>query len=264
LTVNVLASAFLVAIVQRLRTTLKRVEGSLAEAERRRTRHEKRASLCSLAATAAHELGTPLGTTRVVSRELEQAAVRLGDRSLLDDARLVRAGVERCRELLEERGQRTGSAHGEAPSRMQASDFARQLRVLLEERGLVAAVEVPEPDFTFIAPPRSLLRTIANLLKNAVDARLPESARPHVAIARAHDATRITVEDDGAGMSATMLAQLGEPFFSTKGPEGGLGLGVFLARELAEALDGSLHYTVRSPRGTIATFSWPDQLKEPR
>lgn len=261
--VNALTSAFLVAIVQRLRTTLERVEASLAEAERRKTRHEKLASLSSLAATAAHELGTPLGTIRVVSRELERTAERLGDRSLLDDARLVRAEVERCRELLGELGQRTGSAHGEAPSRIHASAFASDLRVLLEDRGLNAVVVVTEPDFGFTAPRRSLLRTIANLVKNAVEARTDESAPPCVTVARTLEGTCITVEDDGAGMTPDTLAQLGEPFFTTKGPEHGLGLGVFLARELAEGLDGSLHYAPRASRGTITTFSWPDHPKEP-
>jgi two-component system sensor histidine kinase RegB len=261
--VNALTSAFLVAIVQRLRTTLERVEASLADAERRKTRHEKLASLSSLAATAAHELGTPLGTIRVVSRELERAAERLGDASLLDDARLVRAEVERCRELLGELGQRTGSAHGEAPARMSARTFAAELRLLLEERGLRAEVSSPATDFAFTAPRRALLRTIANLVKNAIDASLPESATPSVSISRAQDEVRITVEDDGAGMSTATLAQLGEPFFTTKGPEHGLGLGVFLARELAEGLEGSLHYAPRTPRGTLAVFAWPDHPTEP-
>ncbi len=259
--VNALTSAFLVAIVQRLRTTLERVEASLAEAERRKSRHEKLASLSSLAATAAHELGTPLGTIRVVSRELERAAERLGDRTLLDDARLVRTEVERCRELLGELGQRTGSAHGEAPSRMQASTFASELKVLLGERGLRAEVASPDPDFVFAAPRRSLLRTIANLVKNAVDAQLPESVPPRVTVTRNHEGTCIAVADDGAGMDPATVAQLGEPFFTTKGPEHGLGLGVFLARELAEGLDGSLQYAAGPSRGTIATFFWPDQPK---
>jgi C4-dicarboxylate-specific signal transduction histidine kinase len=84
-----------------------------------------------------------------------------------------------------------------------------------------------------------------------------------VTLARVANETRITVEDDGSGMSPTTLAQLGEPFFTTKGPEYGLGLGVFLARELAEGLEGSLHYAARTPRGTVATFAWPDHSKEP-
>ncbi len=256
--VNALTSTFLVAIVQRLRATLEKVETSLAEAERRKSRHEKLASLSSLAATAAHELGTPLGTIRVVSRELERTAERIGDRSLLDDARLVRSEVERCRELLGELGQRSGSAHGEGPSRLHASTFACELRAMLEDRGLAAAVRSPSEDFSFLAPHRSLLRTVANLVKNAVDARHPESLLPDVSIVHTCGETRITVEDDGVGMSASTRAQLGEPFFTTKCPDSGLGLGVFLARELAEGLGGSLHFEARTPRGTIARLAWPD------
>jgi two-component system sensor histidine kinase RegB len=255
--VNAFASAFLVAVVHRLRSALARVEASLAESERRKRRHEKLASLSSLAATAAHELGTPLGTIRVVAKELERTAERLGDEGLLDDARLVRAEVERCRALLGELGQRAGSAQGEAPTSIDASRFVEELEALLRERGLAAHVD-HDPSLARLRAPRvALLRTLANLVKNASDASLTTSAPPRIALALEHDHTCIHVDDDGAGMSDDVLVQIGEPFFTTKGEGRGLGLGVFLARELAEGLDGELVYTRRTPRGMRATLRWP-------
>jgi two-component system sensor histidine kinase RegB len=255
--VNAFASAFLVAVVHRLRAALARVEASLAESERRKRRHEKLASLSSLAATAAHELGTPLGTIRVVAKELERTAERLGDASLLDDARLVRAEVERCRALLGELGQRAGSAQGEAPMTIDAARFVAELGALLGERGLSARLDHEPSLVHFRAPRVALLRTVANLVKNAHDASGPTSALPCVALTLEGDHVCIRVDDDGAGMGDDVLAQIGEPFFTTKGDGRGLGLGVFLARELAEGLDGDLTYARRSPRGVRATLRWP-------
>jgi two-component system sensor histidine kinase RegB len=261
--VNAFASAFLVAVVHRLRAALARVEASLAEAERRKRRHEKLASLSSLAATAAHELGTPLGTIRVVAKELERAADRLGDATLLDDARLVRAEVERCRALLDELGQRAGSAQGEAPADIDAARFVEELEALLAERGLGARVDRDPRLARFRAPRVALLRTVANLVKNAVDASDAVSAPPRVALAIEGGDVCVHVDDDGDGIDDALLAQIGEPFFTTKGEGRGLGLGVFLARELASGLDGELVYTRRSPRGTRATLRWPPQDHAP-
>jgi two-component system sensor histidine kinase RegB len=261
--VNAFASAFLVAVVHRLRSALARVEASLAEAERRKRRHEKLASLSSLAATAAHELGTPLGTIRVVAKELERAAERLGDEGLRDDARLVRAEVERCRALLGELGQRAGSAQGEAPVSLEATAFVAEIHALLAERGLGARIDLEPALARFRAPRVALLRCIANLVKNACDASAPTSAPPRVRFALEDGSVCIHVDDDGAGMSDEVLAQVGEPFFTTKAEGRGLGLGVFLARELAEGLDGELVYARRTPRGMRATLRWPHHEPAP-
>jgi len=260
---NAFASAFLVAVVHRLRSALARVELSLADAERRKRRHEKLASLSSLAATAAHELGTPLGTIRVVATELERTAARLGDEGVLEDARLVRAEVERCRALLGELGQRAGSAQGEAPAPIDAARFVADLRALLDERGLTARIEHDPALASFRAPRVALLRTVANLVKNALDASTATSAPPRVDLGIHDGNVCIHVDDDGSGMNDEVLTQVGEPFFTTKGEGRGLGLGVFLARELAEGLDGELTYARRTPRGTHATLRWPHHEPAP-
>jgi two-component system sensor histidine kinase RegB len=255
--VDAFASIFLVAVVHRLRSNLERVEASLADAERRKARHEKLASLSSLAATAAHELGTPLGTIRVVSKELERAAASMGNAALLEDARLIRDEVERCRGLLQELGQRSGSAQGEAPATLTCETFARELRSMLAERNLPATVCVDGAPHAFRAPRVALLRSVTNLVKNGLEATAPGGAAPVVAIEGSPSSIRIHIDDDGAGMTDDVFALAGEPFFTTKGEGKGLGLGVFLARELAAGLDGQLTFERRSPRGLRATLAWP-------
>ena len=67
----------------------------------------------------------------------------------------------------------------------------------------------------------------------------------------------IEVTDHGSGMSAETLRHLGEPFFTTKAPGAGMGLGVFLCRAVFESLGGQLGFTSTLGQGTRATVTLP-------
>jgi two-component system sensor histidine kinase RegB len=65
------------------------------------------------------------------------------------------------------------------------------------------------------------------------------------------------VSDNGKGMSPNTLRRIGEPFFTTKEPGKGMGLGTFLVRTLAEQLGGRLTFESTPHAGTLATFELP-------
>ena len=67
-----------------------------------------------------------------------------------------------------------------------------------------------------------------------------------------------SVRDKGPGISEDILPRLGEPFFTTKGPGKGLGLGLFITKTFADRIGGSLSFTSELHRGTTATLSIPD------
>jgi two-component system sensor histidine kinase RegB len=82
--------------------TLRRREQEVLALQVRVAKNERLASLVTLAAGAAHELGTPLGTIAIVARELERYASDVSaNQAVLEDARLIRSEVERCRVILE-------------------------------------------------------------------------------------------------------------------------------------------------------------------
>ena len=58
-------------------------------------------------------------------------------------------------------------------------------------------------------------------------------------------------------MAADVLSRVGEPFFTTKGPGAGMGLGVFLARTVLASLGGELEFASRPGRGTTARVRLP-------
>jgi two-component system, sensor histidine kinase RegB len=97
------ASAFIVHFLVRITSALAQREGELAEARNLAARQERLASLATMAAGAAHELSTPLSTVALVAKELERHLVKAGgDQQLIDDAKLIRGEVGRCRAILDQ------------------------------------------------------------------------------------------------------------------------------------------------------------------
>ena len=110
---------------------------------------------------------------------------------------------------------------------------------------------------TFVrGPARGLERALRVVLMNALQASPPGS---EVALRARHagNAVAVEVEDRGAGMAPDVLARAGEPFFTTKAPGQGSGLGLFIARSLAEQLGGSLELQSRHGLGTTARITLP-------
>jgi len=231
----------------------------------RATRSERLASLTTLAAGAAHELSTPLGTIAVAARELERAAASGGSLpALMDDARLIRTEVDRCQHILD---QMSGRAGGSAADLSETIDLAaavadargylpadRMARVIVEATGDAALVHVSRA---------GLRQTLSSLLTNALDASTGrEPVRVTLHADGAARSARLEVRDRGPGMSPEVLARAGEPFFTTKDAGRGLGLGLFLARVFAERAGGSL--SIAADQGTTVVLELPLRAESAR
>lgn len=252
------AAGFIVYFVQRVTRALAEREAELVAARNLTARNERFAALATLAAGAAHELSTPLSTIAVVAKELEHELRRtLSSTETVADARLIREQVRRCRDILLHMAADAGQGTGEAPVAIAVEDLIEaavdglveraRLRIVVDglARGLVAYV-----------PPRAVAQALRGVLKNAQQASPPE-AEVELAVARADDAWRFTVRDGGTGMSADVLERAGEPFFTTKAPGQGMGLGLFLTRAVLGRLGGMLELTSAQGRGTTAVLTLP-------
>ena len=247
-----LITSFVTRIAEELRTREREVE----QLQHQAALTDKLASLSTLAAGAAHELGTPLSTIAVVAKELERALARTepADSHQVEDARLIRAEVERCRGILQQLSSDAGQAQGERLEPVALSELSRLLGESLSavERERVR-LELGAEGTLARVPPRSLVQALRNLVRNGLDASVGQVT---VALARVEGRVRVRVLDQGPGMPPEVLARAGEPFFTTKAPGRGMGLGLFLARAVAEKLGGTLQLT-SSPQGTVATLELP-------
>jgi len=222
------------------------------------SRHERLASIAKLAAGAAHELGTPLATIAVASRDVEYHATEVSrDPELAEDARLIRSEVERCRSILQQMSARGAEQPGEAPVCVELAGLLESVRsdVPLAVRERVKVVLAGDPG-TAVLPVGATRQALVALVRNALDAT-SEAQPVTLGAARTAESIEFTVTDSGCGMSPETLNRVAEPFFTTKAPGCGIGLGTYLVRVFAEQLGGRLAFESEPGKGTRAMLQLP-------
>ncbi len=252
------ALLFMVYFITRVTAELARRERQLRYARQRRAQSQKLEALATLAAGAAHELATPLSTIAVVARELEVELERAAAaESTIQDAQLIRREVARCRGILDLMSAEAGESAGEEIREM---DVAELLQFTLGGMTDGERVRLTIPDATrplrVRVPRHALAQSLRGLLRNALDASPDESA---VDLQTSHrdGRLRIIIEDRGTGMSSEVLARAGEPFFTTKEPGQGMGMGLFLTRKVIEHVGGTLELSSHPGHGTTAEIQLP-------
>jgi two-component system sensor histidine kinase RegB len=247
-------AALVAFFVTRLTRELARRDRALSEERERTAKSAQVAALTGLAAGAAHELGTPVGTIVIAAGELERAlSAHELPAEVMEDVRLIREEGRRCRAVLSELSAASGEARGDGfeetslgQAVARALDRVGEARVRVEVEGdLDARAELPHTAFAV---------ALANLLRNALDASPPD-ASVRVELRAERDRVEVQVVDRGDGMSPEVAARATDPFFSTK--DTGMGLGLFLVRAFAEQLGGSLVLDSAPSRGTVVVLRLP-------
>lgn len=251
-------SSVIVYFMTRLNAELRIQESNLRRAEARQAKSERLDALGTLAAGAAHELATPLSTIAVVVKEVENQIRQhdTGDR-VAEDIRLVRTELDRCRQILDRMSGRAGTVKGEQPVRLTSSDLIEEvLNGLSGSPNVVANIDKSAPNVEILAPLDGLAQAIRGLVQNGIDASDAHQAI-EINVAAAADQMVIRVRDHGHGMDAKVLNRISEPFFTTKEPGQGMGLGVFLARTLIQQLDGRIEIASKVDQGTTVAIFLP-------
>ena len=259
----------------RMAAALRSRERELAAAREAALRNEQILSLGTLAAGAAHKLGTPLGTMAVIIRELELShANDDGNPELKADLHLLRQQVNHCKQTISQILASAGQARDE---NLQSMALDAYLDKLLEEWQLIRPrapvlirLEGPQPA-PQIAADRRLEQALLNLLDNAADANAANSEA--LEFSARWDATtcRIEILDCGPGLGKEAAQRIGQPFFSTKqagdGSVGGIGIGLFLTNATIEQFGGKVELFNRNDgqQGACTRISLPlARLKELR
>ena len=224
--------------IGQLAQTLTRTHLSLRDERERRRAAERHALLGRMATSLAHEVRNPVAAIRLHAQLLEWAGP--------EEAALSRQLIESEAGRIEALVAQWLNHAKPAPPRLAEVDVAEALRQalrLLEPQarhaGVVidgAAAEDAAP-VVILADRHRLQQVFGNLLLNAVQA-MPSGGRVTLRVQDAGTRVAVLVEDDGAGFSASALARLGEPFYSEK--EGGMGLGLAVAKDICEAHGGGL------------------------
>jgi two-component system, sensor histidine kinase RegB len=254
------ATALLVAgLVGRLATSVARRDRALADMRERTTRNARLAGLATLAAGAAHELSTPLGTIAVTAGELERD-LGAAPTAVTADLALIQNEVRRCRALLDKLAVRAGQPLGAMLHSTTVAAIAREVSAALPAADR-PRLHLNAPEAIAVTwPTDALIAAFANLVRNGLQASAPSGTVAFDAAADGQGWVRLTITDRGSGMSVDELSRLGEPFFTTRTEGEGMGLGVFVSRATIEQLGGSIAFDSMSGRGTTVRIRLPRDL----
>lgn len=261
---STIAATTVVYFITRLTAELAILDDALNRARQRKVRGDQLASLATLAAGAAHELATPLSTIAVVAKELERSLRACGaSDDAVDDLQLIRSELQKCRSILDQMSSDAGQTMGEPLSPVRIGDLVDQsLTDLPTPERIRVELDDALSERTLFVPPRTLSQSIRSLLKNALDASTDEGIVT-LRVLPDGEMLRIAVLDRGHGIPAEELSRVVEPFYTTKEPGKGMGLGLFLARTVCERLGGRLEIESMVGQGTVATILVPGPTQAP-
>jgi two-component system sensor histidine kinase RegB len=257
-------SSVIVYFLTRLTDELRQQQADLRLAQQRQLQSEKMEALGTLAAGAAHELATPLSTIAVVAREVEKSFEHHplefpGAQDVIDDVHLIRQELDRCRKILDRMASHAGETVGEAFQFCSLKQIVAEVLAPLPEKNRIQVVYAGEIANTKVKVPLdSVGQALRGLVQNALDAGPYDMpVRLHVELVNGD--WQWTIRDSGSGMPDNVLQRISEPFFTTKPAGKGMGLGLFLAKNVIRRLGGQLEIESAPGRGTTVKLTVPRQ-----
>ena len=239
-------SACLIAwLVAGMARTLRRRDQLLAEAREKALRDEQLVALATMATGAAHELGTPLATMAVVTRELERSELPEPAQRKLS---ILKDQIGRCKNALSTISASAGEIRAEGGGLIPVPAFIDNLVTRWQQQCPRATLSVNlgsgDPTATVIGE-QTLVQALINLLNNAADA----CAQPLV-LEAGWTAAGLTLDilDCGPGLHPQTAERVDQPKTSQK--EFGMGLGLFLAHATIQRMGGEITLSDRAGGGT--------------
>lgn len=250
----VVTSSSVAIFVVGLSDTLRRRTRQLLETRDRTARIDRLRSVGTLAAGAAHELNTPLST---IGMRVRRIGRRYQDEPTTKDLEVIRGQLERCTRIVQQLLAGAGDPSSVGMERARLIDLVQDnlkfwctgcsLEVTVDDQSNGAEVDLPRVAFG---------QALTNLLENAREAQeaVDEFAPLEVTLKATRDTAVVQVRDHGIGLPDEQAEQVGTPFYTTKAA--GTGLGVYVARQVADGAGGGLSYK-RNERGTTARWWFP-------
>ncbi len=211
-------------------------------------------ALGAQAAAAVHELGSPLGTITIISKELKTELKDNPD--VQDDIDILISQTERCRSILGNFGKSLKSDPTYQSGPLAAETLVQNISegFLLDRPDIrfVIACEKTEMPIELPQYPE-LTHGLGVFIQNAIQFA---KSRVDISISK-QKRLSIVIEDDGPGFAPQILPRLGEPYTSTREHSGkNMGLGIFIAQTLLEETGARLSYDNRDSGGARVAIEW--------
>lgn len=246
--------------VHRIALSLARQRHELGRLREQALQDRHLAALGTLAAGAAHELGTPLGSIHLLVGELPHMSEQEREAAVTT----IQREVARCKTIVHRMAspalsvQALASDGGGPEWPLRA--LGEQAQAVARDGGVPLTVEGPPHDAALRQPREALEQIVRELVANAIDAcrrRGDGKGAITVRLGRDGDDVHVEVRDEGVGMEPEAAANAFDPFWSTKSEGVGMGLGLYLARAQLRQLGGTLALESTPGRGTTLRMVLP-------
>ena len=240
-----------------------------ARVEKQMIATERLAALGTLAAGVAHEINNPLAIINDAAGYLNA----LLQNSQLDDMPRksdfekalfkIEESVKRARSITHQllgSVSKSESILGEVDVTELAVESIRLVQGEVTDKSIDVELIFSKNLRPIWTDPNQIRQILINLLSNAIHAT-PESGRITVHVESFTRGIKINISDTGTGIPKESLQKIFEPFFSTKAPGEGTGLGLFVTQEIVEKLGGAIEVKSRVGQGAQFTVQIPDQCK---
>ncbi len=250
----VVSAGIIAFFVTRIGQSLREYDQLMASIREQSLESERVLSLGTLAASAAHELGTPLSTMAVVSKELAHDLAKQPEQ--LQQLEILRTQINRCKEILSSITRNAGQNRADAGQGLALREFLHEVIQRWRDTRPATELTVSLCESThdpLIFTDRSLIQALQNLLDNAADAS-PDQILFNAEWNQTN--LNISIRDFGSGISEDIQKQLGKPFFTSK-REKGMGLGVYLTQMTLARFGGELNLSNHPESGVLTLVTLP-------
>ncbi len=192
-------------------------------------------SLGGQAAAAAHSLGTPLSTIKIITQELSNQLK--GQKEVMQDINLLSSQVERCNKILKRLSLNPNEEDDFIDEDLSMKDYLKEIILSFKETSKKEFILNTDQDLNSKKITKSI--EIVYGLRNFIgNANKFSKSKIFVSLKSDNDSTVITIEDDGEGYPNDILSKIGEPYLrsvkSFNKEKTGLGLGLFIGKTLLE------------------------------
>ena len=231
----------------------KRLEGQLVQSE-------KMAAIGQLAAGIAHELRNPLAIVMNALYDLAQISGTTNP-EVVEDLRIAEEEIGRAQAIIKNLLEFSRESGAELESLDMNDMLTRTLQLMqkyLQDNGVrVASSLGPVP--RCLANQNAMRQILLNLITNAVQA-MPRGGELTLSTALVDDnVIRLMVRDSGIGIPSEHLQDIFNPFYTTKAPGQGTGLGLSVVHSILQRYKGAIHVESEVGRGTTFTIDLPCQ-----
>ena len=228
--------------------------GALNKLEEELTNEKVVNSVGGMAAAAVHELATPLATISLVGKELQKQLKN--NKSTKDDINLLINQASRCSSILKDIAER--KQQDQFISKVSPKELINEIIFSLENK-LNKEITVVNKSFNErlkMSKKTEISYALRNFIENAIKF---SKTKINIEINQQKKKTIITINDDGIGFDENIISRLGQPYVSSekvKKNDQGMGLGIFISKNLLERCSAKVTFHNKENAGAIIQIEW--------